>query len=200
MVLSSLNGRDTGILFGRFQPLSHGQVELIRTIEKEFGIALHIVMNEKEDTAKERNPYSREQRLEMFRLVLPDVGEDRLHFTTVYLDRGGDVGNAVHELSLEFEKFCDPRRTIIFYVNKPEDVKTYLFDGVEHHRLHYTDLFLPPFGGFAKQEIMPQNISSLERVETDSLRTYVGSLHHGIPEKPLGRVVGARDVGFRAIL
>ncbi|MER2520550.1 MAG: hypothetical protein ABTQ34_07670 [Bdellovibrionales bacterium] len=180
--------RDIGILFGRFQPLSHGQVELIRAIEKVYGVAPHVVMNEKEDIANERNPYNRAERREMFRLALPDYGEDLLRFTTVYLDRGGDVADGVRALSSVFSGIAAPERITIFYVNKAEDVKTYRVDGRDYPGLHYTDLFLPPFGGFAKQEISPKDIAALPQELTASLRAYVEGLRPNISATPLGEV------------
>jgi hypothetical protein len=171
--------RTTAILFGRFQPLSIGQVGLIRTIQR-AGLDIHIVTNEKEDTAQERNPYTREQRRRMFALALPDIGDDHLHYTTVYLDRGGDIGPAVRELSRVFEGIAPLDRTIICYVEKGEDVKTYTMNGQTLDHVHYVDLFTHPHGKCGKWMIDPTTIIKPDPSVFEGAQRYLSDLNMSV--------------------
>jgi len=169
------SGKTTAFLFGRFQPLSVGQVSLIHEIQK-YGLDLHALTNEKEDTDAERNPYTRAEREAMFKIGLPGMDSHHLHYTTSYIDRGGDVFGAIQQISSVFSAVAPLDRIVIFYVVKKEDEKNYLYNGATTPTLHYVDLFLPPYASCSKQVICPQDIQPVANANTVRLQQYLDSI------------------------
>lgn len=168
-------GKEVALLFGRFQPLNAGQVGLIRLIQQSE-LDLHIVTNEKGNSSTESNPYNREQRIQMFALALPEITQRQQHFTTTYLDRGGDVAPAIKKLTKLFETIAPANKSVIFYVEKREDIKPYQLGTKPTPELHYVDLFLPPYGNFSKHKIDPSTIPSVKSEATLALTQYLTSL------------------------
>lgn len=148
-------GEKYAVLFGRFQPLHKGHVEMIRRIIAS-GLELHVIVNSKVDTPDERNPYSYAQRKEIFKRELGDeIKAHKLHLheiKDVYLGQRDKAGNPVEtgEGVRTLKTFIRDNvgslnKTVIFYAEKNEDKKAYLMDGFTcgddcGNGIHYIDL------------------------------------------------------------
>lgn len=147
------------VLFGRFQPLHKGHMQLLETL-RASKLDVHLVLNDKtDDIPGERNPFNPEQKKQMVRLALPWLPEENLHTATVYLGRPGvDVGDDVRRLSSIFKTIGHPSKMVFSYFEKDEDRKSYLVDGKRIDGVHYVELVGKPHGEFPVMRITEEMI------------------------------------------
>jgi cytidyltransferase-like protein len=157
------------VLFGRFQPLHAGHIGLVRTVKK-MGFDTHVIMNANVDTPDNRNPYNPHQKRTMFRLALPEVSNDKLHFAKVYLGGGGDVGEQARTLCDIFAEIAPPEKILICYQRKTEDIKSYIRDGKTHKGIHYVDMLTEPLGPFRQQDLSCEVILDYRNVCATDVR------------------------------
>ncbi len=91
------------LFIGRFQPLHEGHIKLIRTVLDE-GKKVCVLLK---DTGKdEKNPYTLEERMEMFKKAFPKDGENIIFIAIQGFDidevcYGRKVGWGIREIKLD---------------------------------------------------------------------------------------------------
>lgn len=120
-----------------------------------LGLDFHVILNANVNTANGKNPYNVYQKIEMIRLALPQILEERLHPLKFYLGLGGaDVGADRDKLVAKIEEISPRDNVVICYIRKEDDIKNFLVHGKGEHG-HYVDL-LP----FRKQILLPHSAFS----------------------------------------
>lgn len=115
-----------------------------------MGLDFHVILNANVNTANGKNPYNVGQKIEMIRLALPRIPEERLHPLKFYLGLGGvDVGADKDQLVAKIEEIAPHDKVVICYIRKEDDIKDFLVHGKILHG-HYVDM-LP----FQKQILVP---------------------------------------------
>lgn len=142
-------GITTSVIIGRFSPFHAGHAAFFEAVIA-MGLDFHAVLNANVNTANGKNPYNVYQKMEMIRLALPQIPEERLHPLKFYLGLGGvDVGADRDKLISKIEGIAPRDKVVVCYIRKEDDIKDFLVHGKVVHG-HYVDL-LP----FAKQILLP---------------------------------------------